>query len=68
MEEGAANLALEVGELLADGGLGDVELTAGFGEGAVVGNGAEVAKMSALHLEKSLPNKLSGFSDGWLRK
>ena len=49
MEESAAYLAFEVGELLADGGLRDVELAAGFGEGAMVGYGTEVAKMSEFH-------------------
>jgi hypothetical protein len=43
MEESAAYFALKVGELLADGRLRDVELAAGFGEGAVVGDSAEVA-------------------------
>jgi hypothetical protein len=46
VEERAAYLALEVGDLLADGGLGDVELATSFGEGAVVGDGAEVAEVS----------------------
>jgi len=67
MQESAAYLSLEVGELLADGGLRDVKLTAGFGEGAMVGYGTEVAKMSELHREISF-EKLIGFSDGMFRK
>ena len=43
LRERASDFAFEIGDLLADGGLGDMELAAGFAEGAMVGNGAEVA-------------------------
>jgi len=43
VQKRAANLALEIGNLLADGGLRDLEAAAGFAEGAMVGDRAEVA-------------------------
>jgi len=46
VEECAADLTLKIGELFADGRLGDVKSASGFAEGAVVGNSTEVAQMS----------------------
>jgi hypothetical protein len=53
VEERAADFALEIGDLLADGGLGDVEAAASFAEGAVLGDGAEITQMSEFHAGRS---------------
>ena len=42
IEKRSADLAFEIGDLFADGGLRDVEFGAGFAEGPEVGDGAEV--------------------------
>jgi len=49
IEEGTPDLALQVGDLLADGGLGDVQLAAGLAEGAMIGYGTEVTEMPEFH-------------------
>ncbi len=59
LEQGAADFAFEIGDLLADGGLGDVELAAGFAEAAVVGDGAEITEVSQLHNRMLLEFSLS---------
>ena len=46
VEKRAADFALEIGDLLADGGLRDAQSTAGFAEGGVLGSGAEIPQMS----------------------
>jgi hypothetical protein len=46
VEKRAANFALEIGDLLADGGLRDAQSTAGFAEGGVLGNGAKITQVS----------------------
>ena len=50
IQQRPADLALKIGDLLADGGLRDMELAAGFAETAVVGDRAEVAQMSQFHI------------------
>jgi hypothetical protein len=49
VEKSAANLAFEIGKLLADCGLGDMKAASSFGEGAIVGDCTEVAKMTEFH-------------------
>jgi hypothetical protein len=55
MEENTANLPLQVGELLADGGLRDMKAATGLAEGTVIRDGAEVPQVSQLHGKILLP-------------
>src|SRR5260370_39099711 len=45
----STDFALQVCDLLADGGLGDVQLATGFAKAAVICDGAEVAQVSQRH-------------------
>ena len=49
VEQPVAQLALELGDLCGDAGLGDVQRVGGGGEGAVVGDGDEVAELVQFH-------------------
>jgi hypothetical protein len=43
VEQRAADLSFQAGDLLADGGLRDTQLATGLAETSVVGDGAKVA-------------------------
>jgi hypothetical protein len=67
VDESATDLTFEVGNLFADCRLRDVELAAGFTEGAVFGDSTEVAQVSQFH-GLILLLQFIGYSDGDCRK
>jgi hypothetical protein len=72
IQERAADLMLQVGDLLRDGALRDVEMAAGLAEGAELGDGAEVAQVTELHgsivLSSVFPFKRRGKSCETIRR